>query len=187
MSCSHCKPPISNRHPTADTVVDTPQGDRRFLEREHLEQLQRKIGQERGERERLERLVVEVTEALRPLRGLHPHPIVDVWSRSAQAALAALDAYASEKEPAQQVMADEPQRIGGESPEDFYKRTAQRLREEIEIEAAKVVDRDRKIERLERIVEEQADLIRGQDERDEKHRQEMFQARLALREMAKLV
>ncbi len=148
--------------------------------------LQRRLGQERGERERLERLVVEVTEALRPLRGVQPHPIVDVWSGAVLKAQKALDAFANEKEPAQQV---EPQAMSApaESPEEFYKRTAQELRQALEIAAMKAVDQERKSERLERLVEEQADLIRGQDERDEKHRQEMFQARLALREMAKLV
>lgn len=164
---------------------------------QHLEQLQRKIGQERGERERLERLVVEVTEALRPVRGYQPHPIVDVWSGAVLKAQKALDAFANEKVPAQavsepdQVMAaDERQSIeyrAGEGSLEFYKRKAQSHLEALEIEKAKVVDLERQLEiELARVADRDVKLASLDDSAQKAWGAEAA-ARSALREMAKLV
>ena len=152
-----------------------------------LLRLQREVGEERGERVALEQLMAEIAEALRPVRGGNPLEGGGLWSKAASQAQAVLDAYAAARAP----VAAEPQQAMG-SPEEepdvaFYRRKAQHIREQLEIEITKVVDRDRRIEELE-------EALRSRDEKHEdltRHylrEQEKAEAgRDALREMAKLL
>ena len=160
-----------------------------------IEELRRRLGDEITQRTGLEQLMVEITEALRPLRKASPHAIVDTYTKAAISAMRALDAYTRERSPdvvhIQQEFreANPAQAMGApsESPEEFYKRTAQRLREELELELAKVVDLGRELE-LER--EQKRFLVDRVDKLEhllQTERETAAQARNALREMAKLL